>query len=101
MIQISVKSLHFHADVKLVEFIEEKISRLERYFDGPIEAEVILKLQDTGSRIHEKISEIKLHVPGGWIMDKKTGRTFETSVTASIETLKRQLVRHKEKAMNR
>ena len=99
MIQIIVKSLHFHADTKLVEFIEQKLSRLSRYFDKPVKAEVHLKLQDTGSKVHEKIAEVKLHVPGGWIMDKKTGRSFETAITASTDTLKRQLVRHKEKVV--
>ncbi len=99
MIQISVKSLHFHADAKLLEFIEKKLSRLGRYFDKPVEAEVHLKLQDTGNKIHEKITEVKIHVPGGWLMDKKTGRTFEAAITASSDTLKRQLVRHKEKGV--
>ena len=97
MIQISVKSLHFHADEKLLDFIEKKISRLGRYFDRPVEAEVHLKLQDTGGKVHEKITEVKIHVPGGWLMDKKTGRTFEAAISASTDTLKRQLVRHKEK----
>ena len=54
MIQISVKSLHFHADAKLLDFIEQKLSRLGRYFDRPVEAEVHLKLQDTGTKINEK-----------------------------------------------
>jgi putative sigma-54 modulation protein len=97
MIQISVKSLHFHADAKLLEFIEKKLNRLSRYFDRPVEAEVHLKLQDTGSKVHEKITEVKLHVPGGWIMDKKTGQSFESAITASADTLKRQLLRYKEK----
>lgn len=95
---ISVKSVHFHADQKLVTYIEKKMNRLNRYFDrNNIEAEVHLKLQDTGSRVQDKITEIKLHVPGGWVMDKKTGKTFESAITASVDTLKRQLVRHKEK----
>ena len=99
MIQINVKSLHFHADAKLLAFIEQKLSRLGRYFDRPVEAEVHLKLQDTGNKVHEKITEVKIHVPGGWLMDKKTGRTFEAAITASSDTLKRQLVRHKEKVV--
>jgi putative sigma-54 modulation protein len=97
MIEISVKSLHFHADAKLLEFIHQKLSRLGRYFDRPVEAEVHLKLQSTGAKVHEKIAEVKIHVPGGWIMDKKTGRSFEAAIAASTDTLKRQLVRHKEK----
>jgi putative sigma-54 modulation protein len=98
MMNISVKSVHFHADQKLVTYIEKKMNRLNRYFDrNNIEAEVHLKLQDNGSRVQDKITEIRLHVPGGWVMDKKTSKTFESAITASVDTLKRQLVRHKEK----
>lgn len=97
MMKISVKPVHFHADAKLVLFIEKKLNRLGRKFDGLVDAEVILKLQDTGGKVQEKITEIRLHLPGGWLLDKKTGKTFESAVNASLDTLKRQLVRHKEK----
>ncbi len=101
MMKVSVQSIHFHADVKLVEFIEKKIQRLDRYFDKnrTVEAEVYLKLQDTGGQVHEKIIEVKLLLPGGWLIDKKTGRSFESAVTASTDTLKRQLLRHKERTI--
>lgn len=99
MMKVSVQSIHFQADAKLVEFIEKKIQRLTRYFDKnrSVEAEVHLKLQETGGPIHEKIIEVKLQVPGGWLIDKKTGRSFESAITASADTLKRQLLRHKER----
>jgi len=97
MMNISVKSVHFRADEKLLTYVEKKVSRLNRYFDRNVEAEIFLKLQDTGSKVQDKITEVKLHVPGGWVMDKKTGKTFESAINASVDTLKRQLARHKEK----
>ena len=97
MMKIVVKSVDFHADAKLVGFIEQKLNRLGRYFDKPIQADVHLKLQDTGSKFREKLVEIRLNVPGNALIDKKSGKKFETATTAAIETLKRQLVRHKEK----
>lgn len=100
MMKISVKSLHFSADSKLIEYVEHKLSRLSRYFERTVDAEVHLKLQDTGGRIQDKITEIKLHVPGGWLVDKKTARTFEEAVDESVGTLKRQLLRHKEKQVD-
>ena len=102
MMNISIKSVHFHADQKLVTYIEKKVSRLNRYFDrNHVEAEVHLKLQDNGGRVQDKITEVKLHVPGGWMMDKKTSKTFESAISASVGTLKRQLMRHKEKMSER
>jgi ribosome-associated translation inhibitor RaiA len=50
--------------------------------------------------VHEKITEVKIHYPpGNWMMDKKTSKTFEAAITASVDTLKRQLLRHKERAL--
>lgn len=94
---ISVKSLHFNADVKLLTYAEKKVSRLSKMFGRIENVEIFLKLQDNGGRIQEKITEIRMHVPGGWLMDKKTGKTFEAAIDASVDTLKRQLVRYKEK----
>jgi putative sigma-54 modulation protein len=97
MMKVSVKSVHFHADAKLIGYVEEKLNRLNRYHEKAFEAEVQLKLQDNGSKYKEKIAEIHLRVPGSILVDKKSGKSFETAITASVETLKRQLVRHKEK----
>jgi putative sigma-54 modulation protein len=95
--KISVKSIHFSADAKLIAYIEQKLSRLSTLFENITHAEVHLKLGDNSSKIKEKITEVHLHIPGGWIVDKKTGRTFEASINNSTETLKRQIVKHKEK----
>ncbi|MCC7246558.1 MAG: ribosome-associated translation inhibitor RaiA [Saprospiraceae bacterium] len=99
MIKINVQSIHFSADSKLIAFIEKKLSRLSRYFEQNIEVDVHLKLQDTGSKVQEKVTEIRLNIPGGWLIDKKTDRTFEAALTSSVDTLKRQLTRHKERAV--
>lgn len=95
--KVNVNAIHFRADSKLVNFVEQKFERLQRVFGRMLEAEVTLKLQDTGGKIQEKIAEVRLHVPGGWLVDRKTGRTFETAIMASMDALKRQLIRHKER----
>jgi putative sigma-54 modulation protein len=98
MMKIRVKSMHFHVDNKLVDYIEKKLNRLDRFFDRVVDAEVILKLQDTGSKVREKIVEIHIQVPGGVLLDKKVGRTFEAAVDVSVESIKRRLVKFKEKS---
>lgn len=94
---ISVKSVHFHADAKLLTYVEKKVNRLRKMFSRIEDVEIFLKLQDNGGRVQEKITEIRMHVPGGWLMDKKTGKSFESAIDSSVDTLKRQLVRYKEK----
>lgn len=98
MMKISVFAEGFHADTKLVEFVEKKLGRLDRLNNRILEAEVRLKLQDNGAKVQDKISEIRLLLTGGSIIDRKSAKTFEAAVDLSLDTLKRQLTRHKEKA---
>lgn len=97
MMKISVQSEHFRADDKLIEYIEKKMTRLTRFFDRIIDAEVHLKLQPTAGKVQEKIVDIRLRLPGGYVLDRKTDTTFEAAMDAAYETLRRQLARHKEK----
>ncbi|HPV56835.1 MAG TPA: HPF/RaiA family ribosome-associated protein, partial [Tenuifilaceae bacterium] len=43
---IKIQSIKFDADKKLTDFIEKKVSKLERYFDNIVDAEVFLRLQN-------------------------------------------------------
>jgi len=94
---INVKAMHFHVDAKLLSHVEKKLSRLGKIYNRIEGIDVHLKLQDTGGKIQEKITEVHMHVPGGWLIDRKTGQSFESAINASTETLKRQLARYKEK----
>jgi putative sigma-54 modulation protein len=97
--KIQVQAVHFHADEKLLEFVEERLSKLSRVFENIIEAEVFLRLQDTGGKIQDKIAEIKLHLPGAIVMDKKVGTTFENAILVSVDSIKRQVQKRKEKVI--
>jgi putative sigma-54 modulation protein len=95
--KIQVQTVHFDADSRLLEFVEERIQKLTKIYDNIIEAEVFLRLQYTGGRIQDKIAEIKLHIPGAIIIDKKISTTFENAILVSVDSLKRQVQKKKEK----
>lgn len=95
--RVQTEAIHFSADVKLLSTIESKMQKLEHFFDKIVEAKVILKLENSG-QIREKIAEIKLHLPNGIIFIKETSRTFEAALDKAMVSLKRQLVRFKEKS---
>lgn len=95
--KIHVQAVDFQADGKLIAFLERKLQRLQRLATDATEAEVRLKLQPNGSRVQEKIAEIRLLMPGNALLDRKRNRTFEAAIDASLDTLRRQLVRLKEK----
>jgi putative sigma-54 modulation protein len=95
--RVQTEAIHFSADVKLLMSIESKLQKLEHFFDKIIEAKVILKLENSGT-VREKITEIRLNLPNGVIFIKETSKTFEAALDKAIVSLKRQLVKYKEKA---
>ena len=74
---INIKSLKFDADQKLIAFVEKKVSKLERFYEGLNEVNVTLTL---------------LHEP-----DKRNAKTFEDAVTECSDAMKEKLTRAREK----
>ncbi|MCK7530409.1 MAG: HPF/RaiA family ribosome-associated protein [Marinilabiliales bacterium] len=44
-----------------------------------------------------KISEIKLELPGGPLFARKQSKTFEEATDEAIDALKKQITKHKQK----
>ena len=42
--EIRIKSLKFDADAKLIAYVEKKVSKLEKFFDGLETVDVVLSL---------------------------------------------------------
>jgi putative sigma-54 modulation protein len=93
---VRINAVRFDADIKLEEFIEKKVSKLERYFDEIINAEVFLKVENT-TDLENKIVEIKLEIPGSDLFARKQTKTFEESTDEAVDALKQQILKHKEK----
>jgi len=98
--RVQTQSVHFVADRKLLEFIEKKVNKLETFYDRIIDADVTLRLENTG-QVRDKIAEIKLQVPGDTLVVRESSKTFEGSIDGAVGTLKRQLIKRKEKMTGR
>jgi putative sigma-54 modulation protein len=94
--KVVTHAVHFDADQKLLDFIERKLAKLEQFFDRIIGVDVFLKLENS-SKVKDKVAEIKLNVPGATIIVKEMALTFEAAVDIALDSLKRQLIKHKEK----
>jgi putative sigma-54 modulation protein len=92
--QIKIQSVHFTADQKLEEFIEEKLLKLNNRFDQIIGSEVILRVEKSATR-DNKITEIKLLIPGNDLFAKKQSKTFEEATDQAIDALKTQISKRK------
>jgi len=89
------RATNFKADQKLLDFIQKKLDKLDNFFDKVIEAEVFLKLNNSGEK--NKTVEIKVGIPGNDIVVSRDAETFEKAMDLSYDVLKRQLRKRKEK----
>jgi putative sigma-54 modulation protein len=94
--KVNVHAVNFAVDVKLVDFVQEKMDKLEKYYDKVVSSDVYLKVEKTSGK-ENKIVEVKMNVPGDDFMVKKQCKTFEEGIELSTEPLGRLLVKRKEK----
>ena len=94
--KVNVHAVNFAIDRKLVDFIQERMDKLEKYYDKIVSSDVFLKVEKTSDK-ENKIVEVKVHVPGDDLMVKKQCKTFEEAIELASESLERLLVKRKEK----
>jgi len=96
IMKVSVHAVNFTVDKRLVDFIQERLDKLEKYYDKVVSADVFLKVEKTSEK-ENKIVEVKINVPGDEFLVKKQCKTFEEALELSAESLQRMLVKRKEK----
>ena len=94
--EIKINAVGFSASSQLEDFIQKKISKLDKYHDGIIGSEVTLKLEKDDN-LENKVVEVLLNVKGQEVFAKKNAKKFEEAVDELYDVVKRQLVKVKEK----
>src|SRR3954464_6182685 len=95
---INIQSVHFDADKRLLDFITDKVEKLNTFYDGIITSEVTLKL-DKSSTSDNKICEIKMLGKGHEFFAKKQCSTFEEATDQACEALRNQVKKYKDKML--
>ncbi|MBU3681363.1 MAG: ribosome-associated translation inhibitor RaiA [Flavobacterium sp.] len=94
--KVNVHAVNFTADRKLVDFVQERMNKLEKYDDKIVASDVFFKVENTSEK-ENKTVEIKIHVPGDDFIVKKQCKTFEEGIELASESLERLVVKRKEK----
>lgn len=93
---IKIHSVRFDADIKLIDFIKSKVSKLIQFNDDIIAAEVFLRLENSQD-MENKITEVKLDIPGNNLFAKKQSKTFEEATDLAVDALRKQVKKKKDK----
>lgn len=94
--KVSIHAVNFNVDGKLVDFVQERMNKLEKYYGKVVSSDVYLKVVKTSDK-QNKIVEVKINVPGNEFLVKKQCKSFEEAMELSSGSLERLLVKTKEK----
>ena len=92
--EIRVQSIKFNADQKLLDFVEKKFSRIEKFYDAITGVDVALSLLPDQENKNVKVL---VSIPGGTVVVEKNAKTFEDAIVDCADILKEKLVKEKEK----
>lgn len=94
--EIKINAVRFDADQKLVDFINKKVGKLDKFYDAILIADVYLKVDKLQAE-QNKIAELKLQIPGNDLFIKKQADSFEEAVSQAVDSATRSLGKIKEK----
>jgi len=93
---VQIHSVRFDADKKLIDFVHQKLEKLSQMGEGIVNAEVYLRLDKDQER-ENKLSEIKVELPGGPLFARKQSKSFEEATDLAVDALKKQITKYKQK----
>lgn len=97
--KVQMHSVHFTAQQSLLDFIQQRLNKLETFYSGVTDGEVILRINNKDG-VDNNTVELKVLVPGATLFAQADAGSFEAATDAAAESLKRQITKYKEKNMN-
>lgn len=91
--KIDIHAKNLNVDPELTEIINRKVGKLSTFHTHILDTAVYLK--DEG--ITEKEVQIKLSIKNQTLVCKERGETFEKALDLSVDGIKRQLQKYKQK----
>ena len=95
--EIRVQAIHFDATERLEAFIQKKVSKLNQYHDGILDAEVTLRVVKPESAQNKQVG-VRLKIKNNDLFAEKVNDTFEEVVDDAVVALEKQLIKVKEKS---
>jgi putative sigma-54 modulation protein len=91
-LNLTVTGRHFDVTEALKNYVEEKLSRLQRYADDIISVHVILEMEK-----RDAIVEVNLVMKRCHINVKERNKDMYAAVDKAFDVVKKQVIRHEEK----
>ncbi len=96
-VQVTLRHTNNHRDIE--DYAENAVQGLGKIFSGIINCHVILDHQKNDFE-NNKLAELTLHIPGSVLVSKNAAATYEQAIDSCVDSLERQLKKHKDKLQN-
>jgi putative sigma-54 modulation protein len=90
--QLNITGQKLEVTTAMSDYVQSRISRLERYFDNVTNVHVILSVE----KLNQK-AEATVHVAGGNLFADASDENMYAAIDALVDKLERQIKKHKEK----
>ena len=94
--QLNISGHHVDITDALRSYVSEKLGKLERHYDNMTNVHVVLSVEKLQNR-----AEATIHVAGGELFADADCDDMYAAIDALVDKLDRQLIKHKEKVVNR
>jgi putative sigma-54 modulation protein len=94
--QLSITGHHLDITDSLRTYVKEKFDRIERHYDHITNVHVVLSI----SKMVQK-AEATVHTSGAELFADASAEDMYAAIDALIDKLNRQIVKHKEKVVQR
>ena len=91
-----IQSVHFDASTQLLEFVEKKVAKIEKFCDGATSLEVTMKLIKPETAMNKEVA-LNLSSGLGEMFASKISDTFEDALLVALDALKAQIEKKREK----
>ncbi len=91
--QIAVTFRHMESSDAIRNYVEDKLSRVKKYIDEPIDAQVVLSVQ---KKIHHR-AEVTMVAKGLTMKSTESKEDMYAAIDLMVDKIERQLKRYKDK----
>jgi len=88
--RINITARRFKMADELKQYAKQRVTHLEKYYDGIVDVEVILSWEKK-----DRLAEVNLSVHGGVLSAKERSDDMNKSIDGAIEKMERQLKKYK------
>jgi len=92
---VNIQTVHFDADVRLTDYVNNKLHKLNTFHDRIVKVDVYLKLDNVVHQIKDKIAEIRVNVPKHEFFVKASSKSFEESFVHALDSMIKKLKKNK------